>query len=367
MPINIGKSRGDGKLARNVRNISFASFNLYNLQLPGKAIYSNTDGYSQEEYDAKVGWIAAKLTTLDADIIGFQECWDPAALNDCFAAAGLAGEYTIVGRKVGSSIQVALAARNGLLVGDPEWIGKIPADMQFRDLREARDAEETVSVTISKFSRPLLRVTVQPKGTDPKPPRITVFVAHLKSKGPSTLDFKPPKSKVLKDHASIAQSVVSHVRRIVEAGAFRAILNNEMKGNDRPYVVIGDLNDGTQSISTELLSGQPGYRFIEKSKAGSKSDAGFYTVEKLQKLRSFRDVYFTHIFQQNMESLDHILVSDAFYDHAITRQWSFNEMVVYNDHLAVEDPAERTRIGSNDHGIVRAEFDWNPMKAALNK
>lgn len=346
--------------------ISFASFNLYNLQLPGKAIYSNTTGYSQAEYDAKVNWIADKIKALDADIIGFQECWDPAALEDCFKAAGLLAAYDIVGRKKGSSIQVALAARKGLLVGDPEWIERIAADSQFRDLREARDAEETVSVTISKFSRPLLRVTIQPAGDNPKPPRVTVFVTHLKSKGPSTLDFKPPKSKVLNKHASIAQSVVSHVRRIVEAGAFRAIPNNEMKGNERPYVVIGDLNDGTQSISTELLSGQPGYRFIQKSKAGSKSDAGLYTVEKLQKLRSFRDVYFTHIYQQNMESLDHIMVSDAFYDHAISRLWSFSEMVVYNDHLSIEDPAERTRVGANDHGIVRAEFDWNPLKAILN-
>jgi predicted extracellular nuclease len=350
----------------NSRDISFATFNLYNLNLPGQPIYDNTTGWTADEYDAKTSWIGNQLKTLDADVIGFQECWDPKALKQCFDKAGLTSQYDLVARKINpAGIQVALAARKGLLKGDPEWIEEIPEESRFTDLREARDAKESVSVTISKFSRPPLRVTIQPRGTNPKPPAITVFVAHLKSKGPASLSFKPPKSKVLESHASIAQSVVSHVRRIVEAGALRAILDNQMKGNENPFVVIGDLNDGTLATSTELLTGQPGYRFIEASKAGSKSDAGLYSVEKLQQLRSFRDVYFTHVFQQNMESLDHILVSDAFYDHAISRKWSFNETVILNDHLALESAEDRTALGASDHGQVRAKFDWNPMRKAI--
>jgi Endonuclease/Exonuclease/phosphatase family len=351
----------------NKRDISFATFNLYNLNLPGEPIYANTSGWSQDEFDRKVAWIGDRLKLIDADVIGFQECWDPQALARCFDHAGLLGDYDIVGRALNPrGIQVALAAKKGLLKGAETWIEEIPEETRFSDLREARDAQETVSVTISKFSRPPLRVTIQPRGSNPKPPAITVYVAHLKSKGPSNLSFKPPKSKVLEKHASIAQTVVSHVRRIVEAGALRAILNNEMKGNEEPFVVLGDLNDGTLSTSTELLAGAPGYRFIEASKAGSKSDAGLYTVEKLQKLRSFRDVYYTHVFEQNMESLDHILVSDAFYDHAISRKWSFNEMVLLNDHLAIDDATERTAVGATDHGIVRAHFDWNPMRKAID-
>ncbi|RYE09150.1 MAG: endonuclease/exonuclease/phosphatase family protein [Hyphomicrobiales bacterium] len=354
------------RVVPNSRDISFATFNLYNLNLPGQPIYDNETGWSADDYKVKVAWIARQLQTLDADVIGFQECWDPKALLACFKAAKLDDEYDIVARKPPSpGIQVALAARKGLLTGEPLWIEEFPENARFVDLRERRDAKETVTVTIRKFSRPPLRVTIQPKGSKPKPPPITIYVAHLKSKGPATLSFKPPKAAVLEAYPSIAQSVVSHVRRIVEAGALRAILNDDMKGNEKPVVVIGDLNDGTLATSTELLTGQPGYRFIEASKAGSKSDAGLYSVEKLQQLRSFRDVYFTHIFQQNMESLDHILVSDAFYDHAISRKWSFNETVVLNDHLALESAEDRTAMGASDHGQVRAKFDWNPMRKAL--
>ncbi|MCV0396672.1 MAG: endonuclease/exonuclease/phosphatase family protein [Rhizobiaceae bacterium] len=350
----------------NQRDISFATFNLLNLNLPGRPIYTDRDGWSAAEYDAKLAWTAERLKALDADVIGFQECWSRQALLECFERAGLTQDYDVVARDVTPArIQVALAARKGLLVGDPAWIEEFPAAARFLDLEEATEARETVSVTISRFSRPLLRVVVQPRGTRPKPPPITVHVAHLKSKGPSRLRFPRERPPVLAEHASIAQSVVSHVRRIAEAGAMRAMLDVEMKGNTNPHVIIGDLNDGTLSISTELLTGNPGYRFIEKSTAGSRSDAGLYTVEKLQQLRSFRHVYYTHVFRQSMESLDHILVSDAFYDHSAGRKWSFNEMIVMNDHLVLDDKSSRTKVGANDHGIVRAQFDWNPMSEAL--
>lgn len=350
----------------NKRDVSFATFNLYNLNLPGQPIYADKDGWSQDEYDRKVRWTADKLRLLSADVIGFQECWDRAALEACFAAAGLDQDYDLVARNEDPRrIQVALAVRKGLLRGEPEWIEEFPADTRFENLKEARDASESVSVSIRKFSRPPLAVRIQPQGTGPKPPEITVFVAHLKSKGPTELRRESPLAPVLASHATIAKSVVSHVRRIVEAGAMRAILNGRMKGNDDPFVVLGDLNDGTLSISTELLSGNPGYRFFEKNRAGSKSDAGLYTVEKLQQLRSFRHVYYTHIFQQQMESLDHIMVSDAFYDHAVNRKWSFREMIVLNDHLVFDDKDSRTAIGANDHGIIRASFDWNPMEKLL--
>ncbi|MFC3167033.1 endonuclease/exonuclease/phosphatase family protein [Paracoccus fontiphilus] len=338
------------------KDISIASFNLLNLNLPGQPIHDG-DGWSEGEYEAKLGFSERILDDVDADIIGFQECWNADALADIFERPALKGRYDLVARTTDPpGIQVALAVRRGMLQGEPEWIEDLPEDARFTDLREARDAEEEVSVTIRRFSRPLLRVLVN-KAEDT--PDIVVYVAHLKSKGPTTLrdDDENP---VMRRHRFIAQSVVSHVRRMVEAGAFRAILNDEMRRNDTPVVVLGDLNDGTTAVSTELLTGNPGYRFFAKSTAGRKSDLGLYTVEKLQQLRSFRHVYYTYIFRNQMESLDHIMVSDSFYDHSSIRKWSFREMRVLNDHLTATE-SERNRLGYNDHGIIVARFDWNPM------
>ncbi|MTE00749.1 endonuclease/exonuclease/phosphatase family protein [Paracoccus sp. YIM 132242] len=338
------------------KDISIANFNLLNLNLPGQPIHDG-DGWTRDQYDAKIAFTERVLDDIDADIIGFQECWDAQALAEIFDRPALKNRYDLVARTTDPpGIQVALAVRRGMLQGPPEWIEDLPADARFVDLREARDAAESVSVTIRRFSRPLLRVLVNKA---PGTPDITVLVAHLKSKGPTTLrgdDDNP----VMRRHRFIAQTVVSHVRRMVEAGALRAILDDAMRGNDDPVVVLGDLNDGTTSVSTELLTGNPGYRFFAKSTAGRKSDRGLYTVEKLQQLRSFRHVYYTYVFRNQMESLDHILVSDAFYDHSAIRRWSFREMRVLNDHLTATE-AERTRLGFNDHGIIVARFDWNPM------
>jgi hypothetical protein len=48
----VGRKR---TMASNQRDISFATFNLLNLQLPGKAMYAGGKVYSEEEYEAKVG------------------------------------------------------------------------------------------------------------------------------------------------------------------------------------------------------------------------------------------------------------------------------------------------------------------------
>ena len=48
------------------RDISFASFNLLNLQLPGRAIYGDRDGWDTATYHKKVDYMARALNRLDA-------------------------------------------------------------------------------------------------------------------------------------------------------------------------------------------------------------------------------------------------------------------------------------------------------------
>ena len=79
----------------------------------------------------------------------------------------------------------------------------------------------------------------------------------------------------------------------------------------------------------------------------------------LQEYRSLRDVYFTHVFQNTRESLDHILVSQEFYDNSRKRLWAFKGMELVNDHLNADDHKET---GTSDHGIVRATFEYRPNK-----
>ncbi|KIT14524.1 endonuclease/exonuclease/phosphatase family protein [Jannaschia aquimarina] len=353
---------------RNMRDLSFATFNLLNLQVPGGVTYGDPlpdDAEGVARFDRKVAWIADMLGTLDAEVIGFQECWSVAALERCFDEAGLRESYDIVARDAPPrKPQVALAVRkdrNGesQLLPGAEWVEAFPDAFRLRDVVEDHGAQEEVTVTIDTFSRPVLRARMKPEASRaPRPPEVELMVAHLKSKGPARLDFRAsaPTDRAVRD---TLRSVVSHVRRVMEAGALREMLEADP---DTPRVVMGDLNDGSLSVTTQLISGEPGYRVIEKSTKGNSARGKLYSVERLQQYRSLRHVYYTYIFDDRRESLDHILVSPHFYDHARDRLWSFREMFIWNDHVG-DDGAKVA--GASDHGIVRAAFDWNPMPEDL--
>ncbi|MFC3613295.1 endonuclease/exonuclease/phosphatase family protein [Lutimaribacter marinistellae] len=362
----------------NMRDLSFATINLLNLQVPGGITYSNQphftdDAEGQAAYRRKVEWTAARLREVDAEVIAFQELWAAQALVDCFKAAGLSGDYDILARDAPGRgrPQVALAVRKDrhgspqLVRGD--WQTAFPETFRFEKLHETDGAEEEITITISEFSRPLLIATIQPEGRSPTPPEVTVIVAHLKSKGPARVSFAAPKPVILEYHAKHARSALAHVRRVMEAGALRVLLDEQMTSEDdddiSPVVVLGDLNDDTTSVTNELISDQPTYRVMQKSRAGLTSDKGLYSVERLQQYRSMRHVYYTHIYKHKRESLDHILVSEEFYDHSRKRLWSFREMEVINDHL--NRPSFEDTLGASDHGVVKAYFDWNPMPKDL--
>ena len=54
----------------NLKQLSIASFNLYNLNEPGLPMYADKTGWTQAEYDRKIGWTAHQLQSLDADVFG---------------------------------------------------------------------------------------------------------------------------------------------------------------------------------------------------------------------------------------------------------------------------------------------------------
>jgi predicted extracellular nuclease len=135
------------------------------------------------------------------------------------------------------------------------------------------------------------------------------------------------------------------------------MLTEQMKGTRTPVIVLGDINDGQHSNTTNILTEQPRY-LVGDSMGGG--DVSLYTVQTLQEYRSTRDVYYTHIFHDVMESLDHILVSEEFYDNSRRRIWMFDGMSVNNDHLNFED---HKATGTNDHGVICATFKYKPIKS----
>lgn len=333
--------------------VSFASCNLYNLNLPNLSMYGNSSGWSQTQYDNKIAWTSGMLKSLKADVWGFQELWHKEALKEAFSEPGLRSRYRLLvpENHGGGRIICAGAVKKEILVGEPEWIKDFPSKFK---LGSGGDDPQTsaIDVNTSSFSRPLLRFQIRPRSNGKK---ISVYVVHLKSKLPSRVsgeDWYRSDRAYYKNHTTGLGAALATIRRTVEAAALRMILTDEMKSNENPVVVLGDLNDSQHSNTLNIITAQPGF-LLSGRKGGS--DTGLYSTGTMQEYRSLRDVYYTHIHNNVRESLDHILVSEQFYDHSKKRLWAFKQMDVFNDHLSHSGLDGE---GASDHGIVKATFEY---------
>ena len=339
-----------------LKRFSVATFNLFNLNLPDKPMYRNPTGWTKTEFKAKANWISQQLRRLNADIVGFEELWHREALERVLEVGGQTDDYEVLATPaVGTEITCAAIVRKGLLKGDPTWITNFPKTVRLQSKNDPSDPQSPqISVTIKNFSRPVLSFEVALRQDQPA---TKVFVAHLKSKLPTRVDqetwFKADEEKY-KPHATALGAGISTIRRTAEAVALRNLLTDVMKGTVTPVLVLGDLNDGQHSNTMNILTGQPGY-LVGGSKGGT--DTGLYTAQTLQEYRDTRDVYYTHVHEDLRESLDHILLSEQFYDNSHRRLWMFDGLVINNDHL---NYADQKMTGSGDHGIVQVAFKHDP-------
>jgi predicted extracellular nuclease len=345
-----------------LRTLRIASFNLLNLNEPGLAIYTDRDGWSQAEYDLKIDWTARMVRLLRPDVIGFQELWHEASLRRAMEVAGLADDYTLLvpPGTAGKRIVNAAAVRNGLLLGAPDWIVEFPDKFLLASAGDDPQTEDVV-VRIDSFSRPVLHFAIRPRD-DAEP--VHVYVCHFKSKGPTRLTAEPwykADRATYSRHATNLGAALSTIRRTAEAAALRFLLTDQMKDTRTPVSVVGDVNDSQNSNTANILTGQPRY-LVGDSLGGG--DTSLYMAQTLQEYRNTRDVYYTHIHQDLMESLDHILVSEEFYDNSRRRVWMFDGMKIYNDHLNSKD---HKADGTNDHGILCADFAYRPIKIEAKK
>lgn len=341
----------------NRERFSVATFNLFNLQLPGVSMNPGQRPWTGDEFAQKAEWIARQLTVLDADLVGLQELWSREAMERVLMDPALTGEYDLLAEPAdGTKIVCGALVRKGLLRGAPRWIDAFPPELRLES--SGNDAQTPqVRVTIPRFSRPVLNLQVALRE---QPPLTEVFVAHLKSKLPERVsdeDWFEDDEAAFKPHADALGSALATIRRTAEATALRILLTKAMKETMTPVLVLGDLNDGQHSNTLNILTEQPRY-LVGESRGGV--DTGLYTAQTLQEYRDTRDVYYTHVHNDLRESLDHVLVSEQFYDNSRRRLWLFDGLMINNDHLNEENHRDA---GTGDHGVVRVDFAWRPAAA----
>lgn len=394
-------------------DFTIASFNVKNLIGPEKEYYA-FQTYTPEEYAWKEDWLADQLLTLNADIVGFQEIFEEAALADVIAEANLRAEAlndaTVPDRSkryhrraifrrlaVEPYDKAALAfapnaadagvpgqRRPGLAILSrfgfaeaPEVIQDLPEalDIPFPPLRGSEE-DEAGFFRIKRLSRPILKARV-PVGETV----VTVFNCHLKSKlgefvRPDGADFAPEQDLTDYDPAGRALGALrAGVRRMAEAWVLRRAVIAELQ-QGRPVIVLGDFNDAEHSVSSEMITGEvpfKNYAWMLRHDAKNGGDrysaqeneaiseaieaVRLHSAEGLFARKSRRDMVYTTAFGGVFESIDQIYLSRHFHPDHPDRLGDMTYFSVFNDHLTdgSHPEAPYNKLAS-DHGQIMAHI-----------
>ncbi|WP_394199412.1 endonuclease/exonuclease/phosphatase family protein [Litoreibacter albidus] len=389
-------------------DFTIASFNVKNL-IGADQEYYRFEKYTPEEHAWKEDWLADQLFTLNADIVGFQEIFDKAPLQDVIAEADRRGKASnddalpdrskryarkAIFRKLAYSdyADAALAfapnlndgapgeRRPGLailsrygFVGKPEVIQDVDPDLVIPfGLMQGGDGG---AFKLDRLSRPILKARI-PVGDQV----ITVFNCHLKSKlgeftRPDGGGLPPEVDLVNYDPVGRALGALrAATRRMAEAWVLRQLIVEEIN-NGLPVIVLGDFNDSDNAVSSEIIAGErpfKNYAWMRRHDAQKSNErytdaeneiiqekiksVRLESCEKLFVRKSLRDMVYTSAFGGVFESIDQILLSRHFTggDGQIGEMSYFS---VFNDHLTdgSHQEAPYNKLAS-DHGQIMAHL-----------
>ena len=396
-----------------MQDVTVASFNVKNLIGPDQEYY-RFQTYTPEEYAWKADWMADQLLALDADVVGFQEIFEQAALQAVIdettrradslneaaqpdrtkpyrkkaifrrlesggyhgAALAFAPNSADDGIPGERRPGVAILSRLGF-EGAPEIIQDLPQPLviPFAPLR-GLDAGDAGQFTLRRLSRPILKVRV-PMGRQV----VTVFNCHLKSKlgefiKPAGAEFAPEADLTRYDPLGRALGALrAAVRRMAEAWVLRAEILSELEAGN-PVIAMGDYNDGEHAVSSEIISGErpfKNYAWMLRHDARHPSDrytaeendqitaavehVRLHSAEKLFVRKSLRDMVYTSAFGGVFESIDQIWLSRHFAPENENRIGDMTYFSVLNDHLTdgSHPEAPYNKLAS-DHGQIMAHL-----------
>jgi hypothetical protein len=327
------------------------SFNLQVFVAPPETAFDDP-AYSPARWSAKTGFVREMLERLAPDVVVFQEVFSIEALRNLCAECGLphfttAGVLPVQGPVPGNYVNAvnALASRTPLLD-------------EFR-VPFATDVAERLDLpTGYDYSRPPVAATVDGGALG----QVTVVGVHLKSKRPDmpavTYADTVPWADRLRD--TMARQASGLIRSMRRRGAEAAALYDHLAGlltedPTRGFVVLGDLNDGVDSVALDALT-QRGPVF----KIGADGPANWPegTERNLHGLRLADTAILTanpegaprratHFHEGVPGVLDYALVSNALNPRNPQSRGRPKKLRVLDAHIA-----EPKRANSTDHAVL---------------
>ena len=312
------------------QEIRFATFNVYNLAPPGAKLYDNLLPLTADEYEAKVNWTARQLDLMDADVIGFQEVFAQAVLDDVLARTRHYGGAQRAGFDPDPGAErltpsVALVSRLPL-AGPAVEYPAFPAGVTLP--AGSRDGD--------CFARPVLHARIiLPDGSIAE-----VLVVHLKSRRPDYRNGDSGAEPLLYAMANLR----SLIRRGTEAVALRVLLSALWRETGRPRIVLGDFNDVADSVTTSIVLGAA----VSCLPGEELADRLFDSNQVQLRCDQVRYAGYSNIHDGHYSTIDHILVSEEFNPASPRAIGEVLDVIYLNDHLLQERPEV------SDHGQVVA-------------
>ena len=196
----------------NVKTIKVGTFNLMNLMLPNHEVYGGFR-FTQEEFNRKASWINFMLNQMNADVIGFQECFHKQALKTIINNSKRYRDAEIViADETGDQPRVALLSRYP--IENLEIFDRFPPESVI--YFKPRNAYEKIILPFDSFTRPVLKadIRIKPFGL------VTFYVVHLKSKRPIFYDGESEENPVDLARAEVRSLML----RAAESAAVRALI-----------------------------------------------------------------------------------------------------------------------------------------------
>jgi endonuclease/exonuclease/phosphatase family metal-dependent hydrolase len=285
------------------------------------------------------------LQALNPDVVALQEILDVNALQAL--ANGLNFQH-FDAPPDGRGNRVAFLSRNAPLAGPvpiDQW--QLPAGVQVQSFDNAGNV-----VVLNQFSRPAFQITVPYNGG-----QVDVITAHLKSKLLTFGGNFSTNNETLR--AQTAYFALE--RRAAESASIREHVNGLLTAG-RNVIMLGDLNDGPEAATTQILYGPPGSQPRGPNDADHAAGA-FQRADASDPQRLFNvtklvaeDIRWTRRHNGQNELLDHILASEGLMPRAgVLRQ--VPALSILNDDTPSLIGAHPTAGGVvPDHAPVTATF-----------
>ncbi|MGL4474571.1 MAG: endonuclease/exonuclease/phosphatase family protein [Shewanella sp.] len=331
--------------------IRIATLNLFNFIAPPLAYYEQFNIYSEPQWQQKCHWISRYLAEHQPDIIGFQEVFSVAELQQLLLQAGypyfvVVDNPELIDAYIYQQPVTALASRYPIVNSDA--------------LKVAPQARAQLGLSADfSFSRKPLWAQVNIPGLG----LCDCYVVHFKSKRSQFNECE--NGNINADFGDAAASI----QRLAEASLVRSALRSRYRECGLPMILMGDFND---ALTSDLLQGLVSPNRVTKANAPHAQTQAQPTAQTssqpqaqsqgaaLQLFDSFHlfeqetgqtlAAIPTHYYGGHGQVLDYILLSQDFAPSYCWQLACVEGYEVFDRHLLRPDYALDSH--STDHGVV---------------